>query len=278
MNYLVDYHIHSMHSVDSRSSIQEICQSAIEKGLQEIAITDHFEPTAGDELYSFYDQKAYWADIMNAKQFFRGKLKIKMGVELGQPHYFLEGAQNVMEDFPYDYVIGSAHKQKDGRDMSELNYSTMKMEDVCSMYLEQINLLLKWEDFDCVGHLDLVKRYSALTYGKNLTLSCQYELLTQVLRNIIAKGKGIEINTSGLRQAPKETMPGLDVLEIYHKLGGEILTIGSDAHKKEDIGKGIIEAIELAKQAGFTYISVFDERKPKQIKIVEQKAFSAVKR
>ncbi|MDF2890952.1 MAG: histidinol phosphate phosphatase HisJ family [Clostridia bacterium] len=278
MSYLMDYHIHSIHSTDAISSISEICQSAVNKGINEIIITDHYEPSNGDELYTIYDQKSYWAEITKAKQLFKGKLKLKMGVELGQPHIFKEGSEIVMKDFPYDYVIASAHKLPDGRDMSELDYSTISIEDVCAMYLEQINMLIDWQNFDCVGHLDLIKRYSASTYGKNLSLTCQYELLSQVLRKLIASGKGIEINTSGLRQTPKETMPGLDVLTLYHQLGGEILTIGSDAHRAEDVGKGIREAHALAKSAGFRFITSFHERKPVQIQISDQKAFSASQR
>lgn len=278
MSYLIDYHIHSTHSTDAISSIAEICQSAISKGIDEIVITDHFEPSIGDELYLDYNQKSYWSEITKARQQFKGKLKLKMGVELGQPHIFQEGSKVVLKDFPYDYVLASAHKLPDGRDMSEIDYASITIEDVCAMYLEQINMLIDWQNFDCIAHIDLIKRYSAGIYGKNLSLNCQHELLTQVLKKIISNGKGIEINTSGLRQKPKETMPGLDVLSLYRQLGGEILTIGSDAHRAEDVGKGIKEAYVLAKHAGFRFITSFNERKPIQIKISDEKAFSVSQR
>jgi histidinol-phosphatase (PHP family) len=278
MNYLVDYHMHSIFSTDAASTINEMCQSAIKSGIKEIAITDHFEPTTEDIMYLAYDQKGYWAEITKAKQQFRGKLKIKLGVELGQPHIFQKGSNAVLEDFPYDYVLASAHKIADGRDMSEIDYASITIEDACSFYLKQLDMLLDWENFDCIAHLDLIKRYSTATYGKNLSLNCQHELLTQVLKKVIRKGKGIEINTSGLRQTPKETMPGLDVVALYHELGGEILTLGSDAHRAEDVGKGIQEAIILAKDAGFRFITVFNERKPQQIKISDERAFSANQR
>ncbi|MDF2840067.1 MAG: histidinol phosphate phosphatase HisJ family [Clostridia bacterium] len=278
MNYLVDYHMHSTYSTDGNDSIHEMCKMAIKNGLKEIAITDHFEPTTEDKLYLPYDQKGYWADITKAKQQFKGKLKIKLGVEMGQPHLFQQGSETVLKDFPYDYVLASAHKISDGRDMSEIDYRSISIEDVCSFYLKQLEMLLEWEDFDCIAHLDLIKRYSASIYGRNLSLNCQHELLSEVLKKTIAKGKGIEINTSGLRQSPKETMPGLDVISLYHKLGGEILTIGSDAHRAEDVGKGIKEAINLARNAGFRYITAFSERKPEQIRISDERAFSAGQR
>jgi histidinol-phosphatase (PHP family) len=106
------------------------------------------------------------------------------------------------------------------------------------------------------------------TYNKRITLMVQYELLKEVLKLIISKGKGIEINTSGLRQAPMETMPGVDVLKFYHELGGEILTIGSDAHRAEDVAEGIDTAIENAKQAGFKHLTIFNNRKPEWVPII----------
>jgi len=271
MNYLIDYHVHSIYSCDGHNTIMELCQSAVSKGVREIAITDHFEPTISEEYCSFYNQKGYWAYITKAKQLFKGMLNIKLGVELGQPHLFPETSSAILADFPYDYVLASAHKLPEGMDVSELDYSKIGEEELCSMYLRQLKQLVHWNNFDCIGHLDLIKRYSAAVYKRNITLACQYELLKEVLELVISSGKGIEINTSGLRQTPKETMPGLDVVKLYKDLGGEILTIGSDAHFAEDVGKGVKEAVYLARKAGFRFITVFKSRKPEWVSITEEK-------
>lgn len=271
MNYMIDYHMHSNYSSDGHNTIMDMCRSAVSKGIREIAITDHFEPSMADEHCLFYNQKGYWAYVTKAKQAFRGKLDIKLGVELGQPHLFPEASNAILEDFPYDYVLASAHKLPAGMDVSELDYSKINEEELCAMYLKQLKELVYWNKFDCIGHLDLIKRYSAAVYKKNITLTCQYELLKEVLQLVITNGKGIEINTSGLRQTPKETMPGLDVLRLYRKLGGEILTTGSDAHFAEDVGKGLQEAAALAIEAGFRFITVYNRRKPDWVSITERK-------
>lgn len=271
MNYLMDYHVHSIYSSDGHDTITELCKNAVSKGIKEIAITDHFEPTIEDEYCLYYNQKGYWAYITKAKQEFRGILKIKLGVELGQPHLFPETSGAILADFPYDYVLASAHKLPEGMDVSEIDYGKIGEEELCAMYLRQLRELLDWNDFDCIGHLDLIKRYSSAVYKRNISLSCQYELLKEVLQLAIHRGKGIEINTSGLRQTPKEMMPGLDVLKLYRDLGGEILTIGSDAHSAEDVGKGLEEAAELASTAGFRFITAFSRREPEWVRITEEK-------
>lgn len=271
MNYLMDYHIHSTFSSDGHDTIMELCKSAVSKGIREIAITDHFEPCMANEYCSFYNQKGYWAYITKAKQVFKGMLDIKLGVELGQPHLFPEAANSILADFPYDYVLASVHKLPAGMDVSEVDYGSVSEEEICEIYLKQLKELIYWNDFECIGHLDLIKRYSAAVYKRNISLTSQYELLKEVLQLAIHSGKGIEINTSGLRQTPKETMPGLDVVKLYHDLGGEILTIGSDSHYAGDVGKGLAEAQELAMNAGFRYLTVFNNRKPEWIGITKEK-------
>lgn len=270
MSYLMDYHVHSIHSDDGCESVSDICKSAADRDLCEIAITDHFEPNIGDEYCLSYNKDRYLTDVEKAKREFAGKLKVKFGVELGQPHLYPESSESILKCMPYDYVIGSVHKFIDGVDVEELDYSCISETDICSRYLDEVKKLVKWNNFDCVGHIDIIKRYSRETYGKNLSLTCRYELLHEVLKSIVESGKGIEINTSGLRQAPRETMPGIDVLKLYRELGGEILTIGSDSHRVEDVGKGISEGIELAREAGFRFITAFNCRKPEWINITNK--------
>ena len=271
MNFLVDYHVHSIYSSDGHNTIMEMCESAVNNGIGEIAITDHFEPNIADEYGSSYNQKGYWAHINKARQAFKGRLNIKLGVELGQPHLFSEASSAVIADFPYDYIIASVHKLPAGMDIKELDYSRIGEEELCEMYLRQLKQLVYWNNFDCIGHLDLIKRYSAPVYKKNISLTCRHELLKGVLQLAVQSGKGIEINTSGLRQSPKEAFPGLDVVKLYRNMGGEILTIGSDAHMAEDVGRGLKEALDMAREAGFRHITVYNRRKHEWVSITEGK-------
>jgi histidinol-phosphatase (PHP family) len=267
--YLIDYHIHSDNSTDGKNSIYEMCAKAVVSGLNEIAFTDHFEPSLGNEQYSYYDAEKYFFEIFKAESIFASDLKIKRAVELGQPHLYTEYSEKLIEAHSYDYVLASAHKMIDNRDFGEIIYNELNISFYCIRYLQELNAIVDWNKYDCVGHLDLIKRYSSM-YNTKAHLMDYKNILENILIKIIQNGKGIEVNTSGLRQFAKECLPGLDIVKFYRQLGGEIITVGSDAHTADDVGKGIKEGIELIEQAGFNYISVYKNRQPAMIKISQK--------
>lgn len=114
--YLYDYHTHSHNSSDGKNSISEMCVKAIASGLQEIAVTDHFEPSLGNEKYPYYRADNYFFEVLKAGSIFSKELQIKYAVELGQPHIYSEYSQRLIESNPYDYVLASVHKMGDNKD------------------------------------------------------------------------------------------------------------------------------------------------------------------
>lgn len=266
--YLYDYHTHSLHSSDGENTVYELCVNAMTSGMKEIAVTDHFEPSLGNAAYPYYNAKSYFLDILLVKAIFSSELKIKFAVELGQPHLFPEYSEKLIASNAYDYVLGSAHKMKEGKDFGEILYSTDNVSFYCNKYLDELKSLAEWNQFDCIGHLDLIKRYAS-KFKVKADLMNYRERLEEILKTIISNGKGIEVNTSGLRQSAEECLPGLDIIRLYRQLGGEIITVGSDAHIARDVGQGVREAIELIKRAGFKYLTVYTGRQPSMIKIVE---------
>lgn len=267
--------MHSNNSTDGKDSIMKMSQTAVNKGLNEIAISDHFEPTLGNEAYPWYNAEKIFSEIREANELLHNKIKIKAAVELGQPHLYPEHSTKLIETYQYDYVLASAHKMADNTDFSELHYTKENLDDCCSLYLTELENLTRWNKFDCLGHLDLVKRYSANFHLRARLMDYQ-EKLEHVLKMIIYNGKGIEINTSGLRQTSRECLPDFDIISFYRQLGGEIITIGSDAHNCEDIGKGVLNAIELLAKAGFHYITVFENRMPSMLKITDNLALYTI--
>lgn len=262
MYYLIDYHIHTSISPDGKDSIMQVCESAINKGLKEIAITEHCEMHRKDWVFQYYDLQKYKNEILEVRENFKGKIEIRAGIELGQPYRNLKESEELIGSFNYDYVIGSLHKMTNNIDLGKLDLTTITLDNLCLEYLQQLDQMVVCGKFDCLGHLDLIKRYSTNYYKQRITLIKYYDFLVDILKKIIENGKGIEINTSGLRQAPKETMPGIDVIKLYKSLGGEIITVGSDSHNKSDVGKNIIDALKLCEEVGFKYITTFNNRKP----------------
>lgn len=267
--YLYDYHMHSQNSSDGKNSVTDMCIKAISAGLKEIAVTDHFEPIGGNEKYPYYMPGSYFFDIMKAKTIFSGRLEIKCGVELGQPHMYPEYSLKLIESHPYDYVLASVHRTRDNEDFGMVVYNQENISGYCEKYLEELRLLARWNKFDCVGHLDLVKRYAS-KYGVKVKLVDYDDKLEEILRILIRNGKGIEVNTSGLRQHAGESLPGFDIIRMYRQLGGEIITVGSDAHRAADVGKGIKDTIETIKHAGFDFMTVYTKRQPTMVKISDK--------
>ena len=264
--YLIDYHTHSKHSIDGKETVDCLCHAAFEAGLAELAVTDHYDPYQKD----VFCEKTYHAreirnEILEAKSKWRGKLKVCYGIESGQLHYYPQAAEKVMEN-GFDYVIGSLHNLPGDLDIGLVEYTKENHRKIFLTYFEELTRMAQSEHYDCLGHLDFPKRYAARA-GFFLRAADYMEQMEPILKDVIGRGKGIEVNTSGLRQQLGETMPSAEVVCRYRELGGEIITVGSDAHTARDVGAGIPEAYELIRQAGFRYITAYESRKPNFIKL-----------
>ena len=131
---------------------------------------------------------------------------------------------------------------------------------------EEILKVAQLNMFDCLAHLDYPKRYMALHHLR-VKPSDYIDIIEEILKTVIKNGKGIEVNCSGIRHRVSEPLPNLEILKLYKSLGGEIITVGSDAHRIEHVAENIKEAYEILEAAGFDYITVFDKRIPKHIKV-----------
>lgn len=261
-NIKLDCHIHTHISPDSKASLEEICKSALKKNIGSIIITNHFEYYTGKKDGKLSMDMDCIDDSLREIDEYRtnlkGKLEVLFGMEIGQIQYWPKHVKNITKSYPLDYIIGSIHKLED-IDLKYGDYSCENREKQNMSYLDLLHDLAENGDYDCVGHFDLVKRYAPY----KLNLMEKYETkIKNILKIIIRRGKGIEINTSGLRQSCKETMPSSSIIELYKNLGGNIITIGSDAHMSKDVGEGFDEAIDLLKKIGFEKIAIYRKRKP----------------
>ena len=263
-----DFHLHSSFSADSDATPKSMIEQAIRLGLDGICFTEHLDLDCPPEGPDFaLDLDTYFPEIARLKQAYRVQIRIGTGIEFGmqQPHaaYF----QQLVKDHPFDFVIGSVHFI-DGKDPYYPSFFEGKSEEEAyANYFREMRALLDlYSDFDTLGHLDYIVRY-----GPNQNRFYSYaryaDVIDPVLRHLISHGKCLEVNSAGLKYGLGETNPALDVLRRYRELGGELLTIGSDAHAPEHIAYDFPVVLTLLRELGFRYYTVFSERNAEMLRL-----------
>jgi histidinol-phosphatase (PHP family) len=262
---LLDCHIHSRFSCDSDATIEAICRAAVERGLGLICLTDHVDFHPLDPGCGYFDYHGYKAAIRGAQERWEGQIDVLAGIEVDYQQRFEGEIELFLADKEFDFVLGAVHACSEGWLLPDF-FANRTEEASYGMYFSEMAHLLQCDFFDSVSHLDIVKRFGAQAYGP-FDFTRWATTLEELLAAIIENGLGLEINTSGLRQAPGETFPGLPTLELYHDLGGEMLTIGSDAHRPEDVGEGVAAGLALAREAGFDHVTVLRDRRPESVSL-----------
>lgn len=265
---LSDYHIHTKFSGDCETEPELIAKTAIEKGLHTICITDHqdFGYMDGDTLYEL-DEKAYYKTIQDLSDRYKDKIDIRIGVETGLEPDKSDLLHNFVSSCDFDFVIGSSHLIN-GVDPYYKEYFDGKTEKAA--FLEYFESILKnlevCRDFDVYGHIDYVVRY-APNKDMHYSYHAYRDIIDEILNTLLKMNKGIEINTSGYRAGLSEPNPCTDIIKRYRELGGEIVTIGSDAHNSEHIGYGFDMVSEILKDCGYHFYTIFNNRKPIFLKL-----------
>lgn len=259
----MDYHLHSRYSGDGQSAIEEICREALEKGLTHIALTDHHD--IGNTNYELKDPSAYLADLARCRELFPG-LDLAYGVEMDYRAHTWERMQRFPVEQGLDFALLSLHFV-DGVDPYLPEYFEGRTQrEGYAYYLKQLAEMIAVTDGPWVlGHITYVSKFARFP-DTRLRYAEYPEELDEVLRLAVKKGYGLEINASGLKNGAG-VLPGTDILTRYRELGGEILTLGSDAHCAADVGRWIGDATDAARAAGFRYLAVYREMKPKFLKI-----------
>ena len=267
----VDTHSHTIRSFDGLYRVEELLDSAIEKGIQTVAITDHVEM---DWFYGHdreYNKTAYnsYADVTKAKKDYEGKIEVLVGIELGEPCYNLPLTEKLLEKQHYDMIIGSLHNLNDWDDFSQLDYVNggFDIYDMLHQYYHDQKEMVEWGGFDTLAHITYPMRYMVGKYDIHVDKSKIQKDVDELLDLLASKEMPLEINTSGLRQKIGTTLPDIDYIKRFKELGGKYVTCGSDSHTTYDMGAGIEQGWEIAKSIGFDSVLIFRNRKPFEIPI-----------
>lgn len=241
-----------------------MCQSAINHGIGEIGFSEHFDLHADEPCRDWFRPEPWWAELQQCRERFAGQLTIRAGIEVGEPHLFPTETAQMLARLPFDYVLGSLHWV--GRD-SMFNINYFKGHDAAlaySSFFVELERMTRIGGFDILSHFDVPIRTAFAVYGHYA--SADYEdLIRPVLRNCIRQGIALDLNTSALRSRVNVLTPSLDILRWYVELGGERVTLGSDAHKPVDVGSHLDVAISMARAAGIRYLTYFEQRQAKLV-------------
>ena len=263
--YFADYHTHSRVSPDAFSSMTEMAEAAIRQGLQEICFTDHVEPIwfGSTAPRKTYDWGPLTEEFRAAQAAVGDRIRLRLGVELGDAVWDLDRSQAIMARAPaLDFVIGSIHilsERMDGRDLYSLAPRDEAETRAClADYLGQIRRLAQWGGFHVLGHLTLPLRYLNENRGMHVSFDGFEAEMEAIFRTIIPKGIGIELNTN----RGNTPLPDAKWLKLYRGMGGEVITLGTDAHAPAAVGCAIREGQALLRECGFRRFCTFRQGQP----------------
>ncbi len=268
MKALCDMHTHSNNSFDAKNTVDEMCRAAIDRGLYALAVTDHCEAPFirfGDDCeFGCFDRlipKSY-SEACAAREKYAGKLKVIRGLELGEPCHDPAATEHALAYGDFDFVLASVHNLKNMQDFYYMNYSGVDVDKLLAKYFTELCETASFPHFDSLSHLTYPLRYIVAGTGRFPDLSKHMDLIDEVFKILIKNKKALEINVSGLFKELKSTLPDETLVRRFKELGGEYVTVGTDAHSADMVGRGIEQGIAVAKAAGFDGCVIFEKHKP----------------
>jgi histidinol-phosphatase (PHP family) len=272
--FVLDYHVHTEFSVDCKIPMAVQCEAAIAAGVTEIAFTDHLDHEPTDPGYGYYRPDDFFAAVERCREAYGDRLTVLAGVEIDFNERIASDVEAFVSRYSYDFIIGSVHYGEDGAIIFQDYFHGREWDDVYRPYLERLKMAARTGWFDTLGHIDLPKRYAPI--DKRTYDPLRYkDGLQDLFRVLIEQKVAFEINTSGLRQTPKTSMPGPAIVRWYAEAGGELITTGSDSHAPQHIGSGIPETLNMLELCGITSLASFRNRKRTQRPIPELRPAAA---
>lgn len=259
---MVDFHVHSCFSFDiirTGAFPAELIAAAKESGLDAVFLTDHLEVNGEAEgIYAPFQYAERKKSCTAAKR--NSSFPTVIGIELGQATQYPSFAESIVKECGFKFVLGSLHNIKGMPDFALIDYSDFTGNDYIKLWDKYLDEYLK------MTHITYIDSFAHLTYplryykknGFELDVRKSEKKITKILKNIIASGRALELNSSGYRQSLGDCMPGEYVISLYSSLGGKLVTTGSDAHTPSDIAADFDKLEKLIRKYG---LKLYDWRK-----------------
>jgi len=254
----LDSHLHTDLSPDSDVPIDAYAAQAVDRGIAELAITDHVDFAPGTPAYEFVPFAERERVVRTAAERWAPRgVAIRFGVEITYDRRHEAEIRRHLADHAYDYVIGSVHVYAD----SPFHASRVAgwtagrpLGEIIAPYFDEVLLAIRSGLFDTIGHLDFVKRY-LMPHVPPARLAEAPELYEPLLVALVETGTALEVNTSGLRQSAQETYPAAPIVDRFRVLGGTRVSAGSDAHRADAFAAGLAEAYGVIAAAGMSELA-----------------------
>lgn len=275
MSITADCHLHSSFSGDSDTPMETQILSGLAHGLTEMCFTEHYDPDFPYENtpdlpdgYFELDLDAYRTQFLKMKEKYAGRIDLYYGIEIGlQPHLAGQIHDYFLQNKDFDFVIGSTHVSAHMDPYYPVFFDGRTEEEAFRQYfIDEYNSWKGFYDADTCGHLDYVVRYGR-HHDRDYSYNQYKEVIDPILRLLVENGIALEINTSALSKGCREFNPCMDIVRQYKCMGGEMFTIGADAHTPDMIAYAFDRAASLLEEAGIRYYTVFHERKPEMKKL-----------
>lgn len=256
---MFDFHMHSRVSFDGHDTGEALAKAALAAGLKEICFTDHLDYDPLNQMGCMaFDTAAYNAeyDRLNIPG-----LTIRRGMEFGMTAENVAQFREDLQRRPFDFVLGSIHFVDDLDVYFEPWWQGKTLFQAEQRYLEAtLECVQLHNDFDVLAHLTYISKTPCHPTHQPLPYHHHREIIDEILKVLATKGKGLEINTSGVDRCGGY-LPTADIFRRFKELGGQIVTVGSDAHKADRVGQYSFEACLILKDI-FGHVCTFENRQP----------------
>ncbi|WP_052291974.1 histidinol-phosphatase [Natranaerobius thermophilus] len=269
---MIDYHTHTWRCGHAEGNIEDYVLKAIERGLTEIGISDHYPmdvlnvPSEDISSMLYQDLQTYVNEVKEVARRYESQITVRLGTEMDYFRDLKLGYNRILEEYDWDYVIGSIHFLE-GKDVSHPKnltfYQKNSLIDIYCKYFDEIKTMTNSEEFDIIGHVDVIKKHGYVPEGENSVKELQ-EFYLELARLFAQKQQVVEINTGGLRAPVEEIYPAEDFLNklISHNVP---LTIGSDAHHPDEVGYSNSEIVGYLKEMGVNTVVGFKNRQAYEV-------------
>ncbi|MDQ4099580.1 MAG: histidinol-phosphatase HisJ family protein [Chloroflexota bacterium] len=261
---MFDYHVHTHFSADCEVPMAASCEAAIAAGVTEIAFTDHVEHEPSDPSFGHFRYDAYRRELEDVRSRYSDSLTILAGAEVDFNTRIADRVEAFLSRHDFDFIIGSVHYGDAGQIIFPEYFEGRSLDDVFLPYYEQVHAAIETRWFDTIGHLDLPKRYAPHSH-EPYDPTRYRSSLDAVFEALVSREVSFEINTSGLRQPPRSSMPGPRIVKWYVEAGGTLVTLGSDSHVPETIGAGTVVTCDMLTLCGIESVSSFRQRVRRQV-------------